>query len=161
MRFLNAALASEFLTIFARAVLGLVFVVASIDKIADPAAFAASIGNYKIVSYALALALATLLPWIELLCGLALICGLARRGSSLLLVCLLVMFTGAVSIALVRGLDISCGCFTQDPAAGKIGLTKILENVLLILGLVFLFFSTSEKFTLGQDFPSRSLPNSN
>jgi putative oxidoreductase len=161
MKPLSAALASDALTMLARAVLGLLFVAASIDKIADPAAFAASIGNYKIVSHALALALATLLPWIELLCGLGLLAGVVRRGSSLLLFCLMVMFTIAVSSAIVRGLDISCGCFTQDPAAGKIGLTKIVENVLLIFGLVLLFFSTSEKFTLGRYLASRFLTDSN
>jgi uncharacterized membrane protein YphA (DoxX/SURF4 family) len=123
----------QILTVLLRVVLGVVLICTSIEKLADLDAFAASIGNYRIVSAVPALVLATILPWIELLCGLAFLFGLWVRGIALLTFGMLVMFTGAVVSALVRGLDISCGCFTQGSSAEKIGWKKIGENAVLIL----------------------------
>jgi len=126
--------------LLARLVLGGVFVVASIDKIADPAAFAASIGNYRLVSNEIGLVAATVLPWLELFCGLALVSGIATKGSALLTFIMLILFTAGVASALARGLDISCGCLTQDPSAGRIGWTKLAENGGLLLLSAFLYF---------------------
>jgi uncharacterized membrane protein YphA (DoxX/SURF4 family) len=131
-----------------RVILGCVFIFASIDKISDPQAFAASITNYKIVSGNLALLLATILPWIELLSGLGLLFGVFVRGSALLTLCMLSLFTILVASAMLRGLDISCGCFTQDPAAGKVGWKKIGENLFLIAMNVVVFSTSVHKFSL-------------
>lgn len=145
---MKQVLANDYLTLTARTFLGFLFILASIDKIADPAAFAASIGNYKIVSGALRMVFATVLPWVELLCGLCLLAGILTRGSSFLLTSLLVVFTLAIISALLRGLDITCGCFTQDPDAGKVGWMKVAENAGLIFLGLFTLFSTSVKFSL-------------
>jgi uncharacterized membrane protein YphA (DoxX/SURF4 family) len=92
--------------------------------------------------------LATILPWIELLCGFALLFGVFIRGSALLVSVMLIAFTLAVVSGILRGLDISCGCFTQDPAADKIGWMKVLQNSTLIVLSLFLYFSNTERFTL-------------
>jgi len=105
--------------------LGGLFIVASLDKLADPAAFAASILNYKIVGPTLAMVIATVLPSLELLCGLSLILGLYSRTSALLITFMLIGFTILIISALLRGLDISCGCFTQDPNVSK---NRIYKN---------------------------------
>lgn len=137
----------------ARVFLGFVFVVASIEKAADPNAFAVSIGYYKLVGPTVALIIATILPWIELLCGLFLIFGMMPRGSSLLTFLMLFVFTAGVVSGILRGLDISCGCFTRDPGVGKIGWMKVLENCGLILLSLFSFFSNSNRFSLLNFFP--------
>jgi uncharacterized membrane protein YphA (DoxX/SURF4 family) len=144
----NRLLSSSYLVVAVRAILGLIFVLASIDKIADPAAFAKSIMNYKILSPSLAMLIATILPWTELLCGLALLCGVFLKGGSLLVFIMLVIFTAGVLSALARGLDISCGCFTQDPSAGKISWLKIGENTAMIVLSLFLFLSRSMNLSL-------------
>ncbi len=149
-------LSNDYLSIAARIVVGFLFIFASVDKVASPDAFAASISNYKLFSPFIATFVATFLPWVELLCGLAIVFGVFLRGSSFLLTSLLIVFTAAVLSALVRGLDISCGCFTQDPEAGKIGWTKILENLGLIVLTSFLFYSTSVKFNLGEYLKRRT-----
>jgi uncharacterized membrane protein YphA (DoxX/SURF4 family) len=136
------------LVIAVRVVLGLIFVFASVDKIADPAAFSRSIMNYHILPYGVAMVIATILPWMELLCGLTLLSGVLVQGSALLVLAMLIVFTGAVFSALIRGLDISCGCFTQDPTAGRIGWWKIAENIGMILLSAFLYFSRSMRFSL-------------
>lgn len=125
-------LQNTYVVLFARVVLGVLFIVASVNKVSDPNAFAASIDSYKLLLHNASLVAATVLPWMELICGVLLVLGVFHRGAGLLLFGLLVVFTVAVVSALVRGLDISCGCFTQDPNAAKIGWQKILENLCLI-----------------------------
>jgi uncharacterized membrane protein YphA (DoxX/SURF4 family) len=116
----------------ARVLLGVVFIIAGTAKIADPSAFAATIANYGILSGMPALVVATILPWGELLCGVGLVVGLFVRGSALLTILFLSIFTIVALYAMMRGLDISCGCFTLDPLAERIGWKKILENLALL-----------------------------
>lgn len=132
----------------ARMFVGLLFMFSSLDKIVDPSAFARSVANYGLLPNSISAVIATILPWVELLCGFAVLFGVCLRGSSLLLSAMIVVFTLAVTSALLRGLDISCGCFTQDPAAGHIGWMKVAQNTLLFVLTFFLYFSETTKFTL-------------
>ena len=141
-------LENKYLSLIARFILGIVFIYASIDKLADPALFAQSIGNYKILPSDIALIVATVLPWLEMLCGVSLLIGFFTGGSSLTVSVLLFIFTLFVISALLRSLDISCGCFTQDPNAHKIGWMKVAENIGLLSLSVYLFFSTGKIFSI-------------
>ncbi|MEX2117656.1 MAG: MauE/DoxX family redox-associated membrane protein [Bacteroidota bacterium] len=145
---MKSLFSNEYNVLAARVFLGVLFVVASADKIADPAAFARSIEDYRLISGTAAMVMATILPWVEMLCGLALIAGVLVQASALLSGTLLIVFTMAVISGLVRGLDISCGCFTQDPTISKIGLLKIGENVVLIALTTFLYSSQNIRFSL-------------
>ncbi|MBI3579255.1 MAG: DoxX family membrane protein [Ignavibacteriales bacterium] len=149
-------LSNEYLALLTRVLLGVLFIVISIEKIADTAAFTNSIANYKILSPVLASLVATVLPWIELLCGLCILFGILTRGSSLLMALMLFVFTVVVLTALLRGLDISCGCFTQDPQAGKIGWMKVAQNLSLFFLSIFLFYSNNNKLTLEQFLQNRT-----
>lgn len=149
---MNRFLSNEYNILTARIFLGMVFVVISVDKIADPLAFAKSISDYRLISGPAAIALATVLPWIELLSGLAILFGVFLRGSSLLVGSLLAVFTLAVLSALLRGLDITCGCFTQDPLAARIGWMKVGENAVLFAISGFLYFSSNPKWSLESYF---------
>lgn len=147
-------LANDYLVLLTRVFLGLLFIIYSIDKIAHPNAFAESIGNYKMLGQSLALVIATILPWTELLAGMCILFGLFPRGSSLLVTFMLAVFTVAVITALARGLDISCGCFTQDPETHKVSWIKVAQNASLIVLSIYLYFSTSVKFSLEHYFRS-------
>lgn len=145
---MNTLLKNDFLFLGARVFLGLLFVTISIDKIADPEAFAKSILNYRIIMGDPALFFATFLPWLELLSGLFLLLGIMIRGSSAVVTILMLVFIVAVASALMRGLDISCGCFTQSPTAEKIGWNKLTENFALFAVSIYLYFSNSNFLTL-------------
>ena len=151
-------LSNPHLVLLSRIFVGLLFIVSSLDKIVDPAAFARSVSNYGLLSSWMPMVIATTLPWVELLCGFAMLFGIFLRGSSLLLSTMLVVFTLAVITALLRGLDISCGCFTQDPTAERIGWMKVVQNASLIAFTLFLYYSESTKFTL-QEFLRRADPD--
>ena len=116
--------------------IGFVFIFAGIEKIADPAAFAESIANYKIVPIYFVNFFAIALPWIEVISGILLIFGLYIRENSVIYVSLMTVFTIMVFVAVLRGLDIDCGCFGTAEAQ-SVGLAKIFENIGLILLGVF------------------------
>ena len=69
------------LALAARLILGAVFIYASLDKIAHPAAFAKDVYNYQILPDALISLTAIGLPWLELIIGAFLLIGLFREGS--------------------------------------------------------------------------------
>jgi uncharacterized membrane protein YphA (DoxX/SURF4 family) len=118
-----------------RVVLGLVFLLYGLDKVSQPDVFARSIANYRLLPEVFVNLMAVVLPWIEVLCGLLLIFGQWIRSAALVSGFLLVVFVIAVSITLVRGLDIHCGCFNTN-AGRKIGM-KLLGEDLLLLGMSF------------------------
>jgi len=92
-------------------IIGGIFIYAGVIKAMDPVAFANDIDNYKILPWPLVVRLAFYLPWLELLCGLALILRFFYRGGLFILTGLTFVFIAASVIAKVRGLDITCGCF--------------------------------------------------
>jgi putative oxidoreductase len=92
-------------------IVGGIFIYAGVMKIFDPVGFANDIDNYKILPWPLTVRLAFYLPWLEILCGVAVILGLLYRGGLLILTMLISIFIIASVIAKARGLDITCGCF--------------------------------------------------
>lgn len=98
-----------------RVALGAVFIVASLDKIQNPENFATNIANYRLLPYQLINLTAIVLPWLEIITGTLLVLGLWIRSAAILTCGMLVLFIFAISQALVRDLDISCGCFTTNP----------------------------------------------
>ena len=96
---------------FVALIIGGIFIYAGLIKAMDPVAFAHDIDNYKILPWQLAVRLAFYLPWLEMLCGLALILGFFYHGGLFILTGLTFVFIAASVIAKVRGLDITCGCF--------------------------------------------------
>jgi uncharacterized membrane protein YphA (DoxX/SURF4 family) len=101
-----------------RIALGAIFVYAALTKIPDMAAFAADVANYRLVPAAAVPFLGTAVVGVELLAGLALVAGVAARGAALVAAGLLGVFMVALSQALLRGIDLRCGCFGgQEPAS--------------------------------------------
>lgn len=111
--------------------LGGLFIVAGLSKLRDPAGFAQEIANYQLAA-GLAPYLAMVLPPIEVVAGVALV-GLSsswRRAAALALGGLLVMFTVAVLHAVLRGVNIDCGCF--GTGSGPVSFSTVLRNVGLL-----------------------------
>jgi uncharacterized membrane protein YphA (DoxX/SURF4 family) len=94
-----------------RLILGGVFIAAALPKIYDPATFAESIENYHIMPAITLNFMAITLPWIELIAGAGLIMGLWPRSNIFIINGLLVVFMIAILSALIRKIDINCGCF--------------------------------------------------
>jgi uncharacterized membrane protein YphA (DoxX/SURF4 family) len=122
-----------------RLLLGGIFVYASIDKISHPAEFAKVVYNYQILPAMASNLTAMVLPWLELFAGLALLVGIWRAESSLTISLLLVVFIVALSVNLVRGVDIDCGCLSVGGGGRSISLVTIVEDVLLLAAGMVVF----------------------
>ena len=96
---------------FLALVLGGVFVYAGALKAWDPVKFASDIQNFHILSWRLGVRLAFYLPWLEIVCGLALLTGWLRTGAVGILSALMMLFIAVTIAARVRGIDLDCGCF--------------------------------------------------
>lgn len=149
---LRNILANTWLQTTLRFVLGFIFVYAAIEKIAQPEEFAKAIMNYRILPIPSVNIAALVLPWVELLTGLALIGRVYVRSSSLLIIGMLVVFCIAIAAALIRGLDISCGCF-GTAVASKVGWSRLIEDLAMLVGAGIVYFF-SRRTAAGSPNPS-------
>ena len=98
-----------------RWVLAGLLILAALSKIANPTEFQGSLAAYKLpLPDALLRFTAVVLPWLELLTGLLLLAGNARRAALVWAAVLFAVFALATGQAWARGLAIGCGCFNMD-----------------------------------------------
>src|SRR5256714_1199734 len=121
-------------------IVGGIFIYAGVIKVIDPVAFARDIDNYHSLPWALSVRLAFYLPWLEVFCGLAVVCGIFYRGGLLILNALISIFIIASIGAKARGLDITCGCFGHASKNLSFAWHLALDLGLLI-AVVFLWVS--------------------
>jgi len=132
---------------FLRLGFGAMFLYTGIIHAADPAAFALAVANYRLLPDILINFFAVVLPWAEIVCALCLISGRFVAGASMIITLMLLAFTIALVSALVRGLDISCGCFSTDPDAARITWWYLVRDIALTLAGMALFLLNSQKGT--------------
>ena len=134
--------------LLARLILGGVFILASLDKISNPEAFAGAIGNYHVLPFGLENLLALILPWLEFITGIFIIAGIMVDGAAIMIIIMNMIFIIAISQALARGISIECGCFSVSSAAegDKIGIITVIRDIgYLILGFL-IFYRQKHKF---------------
>lgn len=107
-------LTHPWLTIRVQIALGAIFVIAALPKIADPPSFAHMIYNYRLVPSSLINVSALVMPWVELLAGLALLLGVWKSAARTVISVMLAIFIVAITINLTRDNAIDCGCFNVD-----------------------------------------------
>jgi len=127
-----------FIPVFAlicRLTLAIIFLYAGIEKIFNPGDFAVAIYNYRLLPDYVINFVAILLPWLEVIIAINLITGINVRGSALLSAVLFLTFATALTINLMQGLDISCGCF--GASSGNINWSYIVRDLSLFCISVF------------------------
>ncbi|MGZ5476803.1 MAG: MauE/DoxX family redox-associated membrane protein [Thermoanaerobaculia bacterium] len=128
---MKRTLTSPWLTIRVQLALGALFVAAAVPKIIDPPSFAHMIYNYRLLPAGLINISALVMPWVELLCGLALILGVWRKAALSIIGTMLVVFIIAISINLGRGNAIDCGCF--DVSKANLTREQRLDDMKLVI----------------------------
>jgi uncharacterized membrane protein YphA (DoxX/SURF4 family) len=103
----------------------------------DASEFADSILNYRVPPRALTNLVAITMPWIELLAGAMFALGVWKRASALVITGLMVVFLLAISQAVMRGLNINCGCFGTVEGR-KVGLIALAEDTAMLAAAVWL-----------------------
>jgi putative oxidoreductase len=130
---------NKYILVAFRLVVGGVFIWAGVSKIFDPLGFAQNIVNYRAFPQVMSFFLALVLPWIEVICGAFLILGIFRSASALLLSGLLAVFLVLITVTIIRGIDIDCGCFGSLSA--KVDYKLILEDSILLFFSLNIYFS--------------------
>ena len=151
--------------LLARLVLGGMFIRMGAEKIQDPVGFLKLIRQYEMVPESLPLLLnliAVVLPWLEVFCGLLLIAGTALRGTGVLMLVMLVVFTGAVALRAVGifqqggtafcAIKFDCGCGGGPTFICR----KLIENSGLMFLAVVVLASNARRFCLRGNLIGRS-----
>lgn len=120
---------------FARALVAALWIAAAVLKLVDPSAFARDIENYRIVPALGAAVLAVYLPWLEIALGLGLWWTRFRETARLLSLLLLSGFCVALASAMIRDLDINCGCFGSGGPDASVP-AALARNLVLISLLI-------------------------
>jgi uncharacterized membrane protein YphA (DoxX/SURF4 family) len=133
------------LILTARWVVGGLFLYTGLMKALHPDDFLRLLREYDMVRQPLLMnGIAATLPWFEVICGLLLCLGVAVRGTALVSVLMLVLFTGlvlhrALALQAATGtpfcaIRFDCGCGTGEVVICH----KLVENTLLTLAGVIL-----------------------
>ncbi|HAY34073.1 MAG TPA: MauE/DoxX family redox-associated membrane protein [Ignavibacteria bacterium] len=146
---MNKILSNKFFLIILRLILGVVFIYASLDKLYNQEEFSRAIYNYKFFPEFLINIFAIVVPYLEIICGILIITGIYLRGSSLIITLMLFFFIIALTQAYIRGLDISCGCFSLETVSNKSDiLQRIIEDILLIIASIIVFIQSIKSKTI-------------
>jgi len=96
-----------------RLVVGALFVLAGFSKLVLPhAEVVAYIQQYPVIPSALVPLIATVLPWLEVVSGTALLIGFCTTPAALLIAAQLLSFSLLMLVIILRGVAIEdCGCF--------------------------------------------------
>jgi uncharacterized membrane protein YphA (DoxX/SURF4 family) len=118
--------------------LGGVFLYAAHDKILDPRPLVTIIWNYRILPPGPVNLMAVYMPWMELLVGVCLVTGFRRRAAALWATVLLLMFTVALGINAVRGVDVACGCFSTSATETNNAWLLVLRDLPMLLAALWM-----------------------
>ena len=97
----------------ARIILGAIFMLASFAKLQSPWDFGRAIYQYEILvgpfSYLIS-PMTIILPMLELVCGILLLMNRLVRPAAIVVMAMNIIFIVAILSAMIRGLDVECGC---------------------------------------------------
>ena len=141
-----------------RIVVGGVFIYMSLAKISHPIDFLKMTREYHMVPEdpgILLNSIAIVLPWVEILCGAALVLGLWIRGAAFTIALMLAIFTPVVFFRAMEinatvgtpfmEIQFDCGC----GAGVEIIWQKMIKNSLLFIGSLVPLFARSRRMSLG------------
>jgi putative oxidoreductase len=127
-----------------RLAIAALFLFAAVPKLVDPSSFAQQIANYQLTPWLATAVLSVFLPALELSVGVCLLLGRWESGALAWVAILLIIFSGALLSAIVRGLSIDCGCFGRS-IENTGTLWPLIRNLALLAVTGFLWFSRKKK----------------
>ncbi|MCK9243919.1 MAG: DoxX family membrane protein [Candidatus Marinimicrobia bacterium] len=130
----------EWIEFVIRLALGFLFIYAAIDKIIQPEKFAVVIYNYRVLPFEFVNIVAIIVPWLEVAIGITLILGIWLETAAFLLSVLSIGFIMLIISAIARGLNIECGCFTLSESGSLVSWKRVIEDILILAGGLFIFF---------------------
>ncbi len=124
--------------VFARAT-GALFIFSGVQKIVSRYAFETTLRSLPFLPPWSATFVVSVLPWLEITLGSALVTGFLTSYAVRVLLALLLVFTLTAVVAVMRGVNVPCSCFgaaSQAPLSWRT-MVRNLFIALLLLPLVF------------------------
>ena len=126
-----------------RFTVGCFFVWSAAVKLQDLQRFWQRIANYELSPPLVTKLLAAAIPPVELLAGLQFAAGINARAAGLILAALLLIFTTAMVIRLVRGAEHDCGCGKNEH---PLSWALVGRNISIGAALVVSYMNVSTEF---------------
>jgi putative oxidoreductase len=139
-------LRNHWIKLVARLLLGSIFIYASYHKILAPDEFAKIVYGYDLFPSETINLIAIIIPFVELISGMALIIGIYTRPAAIILIGMLTAFVIAISINIIRGHEFDCGCFSSDTSQAVNSAWQTLgrDMIFMMLG-IYIFAYGQEK----------------
>lgn len=118
-------------TIAFRFALGTIFLLSGVAKLANSEAFEEAVREYRAVPESMSRRVARVVPPAETALGVCLVLGVLVRPVALVSAVVLLAFTFAIALNLVRGRRIACGCFGTI-SSREVSWFAVARNVCLI-----------------------------
>jgi uncharacterized membrane protein YphA (DoxX/SURF4 family) len=132
----------------ARLITGGLFLYAVSTKLGDMHGFAEELANYRLLPAALVPAAAVWVIGLEIVAGALLLLGrFAWRPAALVITALLAVFTAGIAQALLRGIDLRCGCFGAPELASW---WTVLRDVAMLAGAALVLWRGPGRLSLGR-----------
>ena len=143
-------ISNSWIELAARWILGLTFIYASFHKIISPADFAKIVYGYDLFPAVFINLIAIIIPYLELITGMALVIGVYPRTAAIILNALVIVYIIVLTINLIRGHEFDCGCFAfgQSGYTSSSEVTLVRDIIYFILGLQVILFNGIRKICL-------------
>ena len=126
--------------------LGVMFLYSAWGKILDPGAFQTAVDNYRMLPSAVTAIFAVTMSMAELLVGAMFIFSKWTREAAFATAVMLAMFIIALAQAQVRGLDISCGCFSEEEKNPHEVLFALVRDLALAVPVAWLMIKGQRRW---------------
>ena len=126
--------------------LGAMFLYSAWSKIQDPGMFQVMVDNYRMLPACVTALFAVTMSMAELLVGAMFIFSKWTREAAFATAVMLVMFIIALAQAQVRGLDISCGCFSEEEKNPHEVLFALVRDVALLVPTAWLLIKGQRRW---------------
>ena len=127
--------------------LGLLFLYSAWGKLQDPGSFQTIVDNYRMLPAGVTAIFAVTMSTAELLVGAMFLFSKWTREAAFATAVMLAMFMLALAQAQIRGLDISCGCFSESgEEATNALLSALVRDVLLAVPTIWLLIKGQRRW---------------
>lgn len=126
--------------------LGVMFLYSAWGKIQDPGAFQTAVDNYRMLPSAVTALFAASMSMAELIVGAMFIFSKWTREAAFATAVMLAMFIIALAQAQIRGLDISCGCFSEEEKNPHDVLFALVRDIVLVIPAIWLLIKGQRRW---------------
>lgn len=145
--------AAERVLFFVRLTVGMIFLLSGAGKLFDITSFTITVSSFHILPAKLIIPFSTVIPFAEVLFGIAFILGGFIKASGVGLSVLLVSFLIAIGIKLNEGTPADCGCGGVI-VSDQVSLFLFFKDVLVLIAVIIVFVFS---FRQRKDVPIFSL----